>query len=59
LEEDHAVVRHRRAGPAERLVEAARPIEIGDAESDEAHALVHGFVLRWLWDWSGDGDRWR
>ena len=36
----------------------------GDAESDEAHTLIHGIVLRdgpgrSNRDWGGDGDRWR
>ena len=28
---------------AERLVEAARPLDVGDAERDEADALLHAY----------------
>src|SRR3954470_22845684 len=46
LEEDHAVLGLGRARPAERLVEPPRAIEVGDAEGDEADALIHGIALR-------------
>ncbi len=44
LEEDDVVLRLRSGRPAERLVERARPREIGDAERDEADALLHQLI---------------
>jgi len=41
LEEDHVVVGPGAARPAERLVERPRAPEIGDAEGDQADALLH------------------
>src|SRR6185369_5632184 len=41
-EEDHVVIGFGAGGPAESLVEGARPGQIRDPERDQAYTLLHG-----------------
>jgi hypothetical protein len=42
LEENNVVFRTGSRGPAERFVETTRSGEVGNAESDQVDALLHG-----------------